>query len=102
MDSSTKKTMHMPKEAYMMHKQKGDNEMCFLLISPWNFAGLGKKNNTDEYWILGAQFLQNYYSVYDFKDGKIGLVESKTSKIVPNPAAAPSPNAAQKRSKKLH
>jgi len=57
MDSNTKKTMYMPKEAYMMHKKKDEMEMCFLLISPWNFAGLGKKNNTDEYWILGAQFL---------------------------------------------
>jgi len=46
--------------------------------------------------------LQNYYSVYDFKDGKIGLVESKTSKIVPNPAAPSKPAAAQKQSKKLH
>jgi len=81
--------------------------MCFLLISPWTFAGLGKKNATDEYWILGAQFLQNYYSVYDFEAGKIGLVESKTSKIKPNPkssAKAPTgPTAtAQRKSKKVH
>jgi hypothetical protein len=82
MSAGESKTMLMPKEAYMMHKEKDGNEMCFLLISPWNFAGLGKKNEKDEYWILGAQFLQNYYSVYNFKEGKIGLVESKTSKIV--------------------
>lgn len=55
--------------------------MCFLLISPWNFSGLGKKNEKDEYWILGAQFLQNYYSIYNFEEGKIGLIESKTSLI---------------------
>jgi len=56
-DSKTKKTFFMPKEAYMMHKQKGNLEMCILLISPWDFAGLGKRNENEEYWILGAQFL---------------------------------------------
>jgi len=28
---------------------------------------------------MGAQFLQNYYSIYDFKNKKIGLVESNTA-----------------------
>lgn len=55
--SGDSKKVHMPKEAYMMHKKKGDAEMCFLLIGPWNFAGLGKKSENEEYWILGAQFL---------------------------------------------
>ena len=34
----------------------------------------------EEYWVLGAQFLQNYYTIYDFDKKKIGLVESKTTK----------------------
>ena len=51
-----------------------------VLFSPWSFYGLGGKP-TDEYWVLGAQFLQNYYSVYDFQNAKIGLVESITSVI---------------------
>lgn len=33
----------------------------------------------EEYWVMGAQFLQNYYSIYDFKDKRIGLVESVSS-----------------------
>lgn len=49
-----------------------------MLFSPWNFYGLGGKQG-DDYWVLGAQFLQNYYSVYDFKNNKIGLAESITS-----------------------
>jgi hypothetical protein len=57
MTDKERRTFYMPKEAYMMFKQKDDMQMCFLLISPWNFAGLGKKNPDDEYWILGAQFL---------------------------------------------
>jgi len=52
----------------------------FLLISPWQFAGLGGKQG-EEYWVMGAQFLQNYYSIYDFKNKQIGLVESVTSLI---------------------
>jgi hypothetical protein len=76
------KVMDMPKESYMMHKEKDGQEGCFLLISPWKFAGMGAKSEKEEYWVLGAQFLQNYYSIYDFKDHKIGLVESVTSRMI--------------------
>lgn len=57
MSKGESKVMQMPKEAYMMYKAQDDKEMCFLLISPWDFAGLGKKSEDEEYWILGAQFL---------------------------------------------
>lgn len=43
---------------------------------------MGAKSEKEEYWVLGAQFLQNYYSIYDFKDHKIGLVESVTSRMI--------------------
>ena len=42
---------------------------------------MGAKSEKEEYWVLGAQFLQNYYSMYDFKEHKIGLVESVTSRM---------------------
>ena len=71
----------MPKEAYMMYKEKDGEHMCFLLLSPSEFKGIGKASKEEEYWILGAQFLQNYYSIYNFEAGTIGLVESKSSKI---------------------
>ena len=51
-----------------------------LMINPWEFAGLGGKEG-EEYWVLGAQFLHHYYTVYDYKEKKIGLVESKSSMI---------------------
>ena len=73
--------MQMPKEAYMMYRANATDEMCFLLLSPWEFAGLGAKNKDEEYWVLGAQFLQNYYSIYNFAEGKIGLVESVSSRL---------------------
>ena len=73
------KTFEMPRHAYMKldPRQPGRG---YLLFTPWNFAGLGGKPD-EEYWVLGAQFLQNYYTMYDFKDKKIGLVESSTSTI---------------------
>lgn len=57
MDKSKTKQMHMNKEAYMMYKEKEGEEMCFLLISPWVFGGMGAKSADEEYWVLGAQFL---------------------------------------------
>jgi hypothetical protein len=48
--------MKMPKEAYMMHREKDGKSMCFLLLTPSDFKGIGGKADED-YWILGAQFL---------------------------------------------
>jgi len=31
-------------------------EIAWLLMTPWDFAGLGGKEG-EEYWVLGAQFL---------------------------------------------
>ena len=67
----------MPVQAFM--KLDGDyQDSSWLLLTPWDFGGLGGKDG-EEYWVLGAQFLQNYYSVYDFGKSKIGLVESSSS-----------------------
>ena len=51
------KDMKMPKEAYMMHREKNGQSMCFLLLTPSDFKGIGAKDSKEEYWILGAQFL---------------------------------------------
>ena len=74
----------MPREAYMKYMWQGEQQGCMLLINPWNFSGLGGKKG-DEYWVLGAQFLQHYYTIYDYGQKKIGLVESKTSLIGTKP-----------------
>ena len=39
---------------------------CYLLIGPTDFKPMGAKEVNDEYWILGAQFLQNYYTLYNW------------------------------------
>ena len=45
----------MPREAYMK-MEPGYGQLAWLLISPWQFNGIGGKPG-EEYWVLGAQFL---------------------------------------------
>lgn len=65
-ENGASSAVKMPKESYMMYKKEGENEGCFLLMTPWKFQGMGDKNPDNDYWVLGAQFLHNYYTVYDF------------------------------------
>lgn len=30
----------------------------------------------ESYWIMGDQFLQNYYTIFDVEQGKVGLIQS--------------------------
>ena len=78
---SESKELKMPKEAYMLYREKNGEGLCYLMVSPWNFVAMGAISKEQEYWVLGAKFLQNYYSVYDFGQNKIGMVESVTSKL---------------------
>ena len=82
-ETETAKEFEMPKQAYMSFQQQGEHSACKLMIRPWKFDGPGKKEG-DDYWILGVQFLKNFYTIYDFKNKKVGLVESKTSVIPQN------------------
>ena len=68
----------MPSEAYIAKKGDSSTDYRLLLISWSKFKGRGGKPG-EEYWVLGDQFLQNYYSIYDFKNNKVGLVESVNS-----------------------
>lgn len=43
--------------------------VCYLLIIP-------KKNDSYPMWILGNNFLHNYYTIYDVQHKKIGIVPS--------------------------
>jgi hypothetical protein len=41
------------------------------------------KGDPSEYWIMGDIFLQNYYSIYDYPNSRMGLIEAR------GPGAAP-------------
>ena len=45
------------------------------------------------YWVLGDIFLQNYYSIYDFPNKQMGLIESKDFQDA-LPGESPAPNSA--------
>lgn len=49
------KTFEMPPHAYLKREEQ-QPEIAWLLLTPWDFAGLGGKKG-EEYWVLGAQFL---------------------------------------------
>jgi hypothetical protein len=66
------KTLSIPRELYM--RDKGDGK-CRLLLNP-NDMQVGA-NYGDNYWIMGDQFMQKYYTIYDHANWRMGLVESK-------------------------
>lgn len=49
-----------------------NSEKCKLLLNPFN-TGFANENK----WVLGVEFLQQYYSIFDFENHRIGLVDSR-------------------------
>ena len=71
--------VEMPFHAYMKLDGGAPNQ-AWLTLSPSDDIGI-VGNNKEEYWVMGAQFLQNYYSIFDFKTKRIGFVESKSAML---------------------
>lgn len=63
----------LPPSSYM--EKVGETGCGTLRLTPSN-EKFGKGNPSD-YWILGDIFLQNYYSIYDYPNSKMGLVEAR-------------------------
>ena len=62
-----------------------DSDSYRLLISPSDEMQLldGESGDVAAKWIVGDQFLQNYYSIFDFEHKRIGLIEAtKDHKII--------------------
>lgn len=71
-EDSTGKVLTIPRELYIRDKGEGK---CRLLLNP-NDMQIGA-NYGDNYWIMGDQFMQRYYTIYDHANWRMGLVESK-------------------------
>ena len=56
-----------------------------MLLTPSN-EKFGK-GDSSKYWILGDIFLQNYYSIYDFPNSKVGLIDSRAGGSTSSEAA---------------
>lgn len=63
----------LPPSSYM--EKVGETGCGTLRLTPSN-EKFGKGNPSD-YWIMGDIFLQNYYSIYDYPNSKMGLVEAR-------------------------
>lgn len=73
-DRSSAKPITIPREVYI--KNKGDGK-CNLLLNP-NDMQIGARYG-ENYWIMGDQFMQAYYTIYDHAKMRVGLVESSNT-----------------------
>jgi len=74
--------LDLPPNEYLMLDDSGSYR---LLISPSDEMQLldEDKGEVGAKWIVGDQFLQNYYSIFDFENKRIGLIEAnKDHKII--------------------
>lgn len=74
--------LDLPPNEYFMLDDSGSYR---LLISPSDEMQLldEDKGDMSAKWIVGDQFLQNYYSIFDFENKRIGLIEAnKDHKII--------------------
>ena len=63
------KYFEIPVESYI--RSIGE-EQCNLLLHPYDTSF-----GSDSKWVVGAEFLQNYYSIYDYNQKRIGLIEAR-------------------------
>ena len=70
-EDKTGKQFVMPRESYI--KDQGEGK-CQLLLNP-NDMQIGARYGED-YWVMGDQFMQSYYTIFDHKNWRVGLVES--------------------------
>lgn len=63
------KFYEMPVSSYL---KRIDEETCELLLHPYDSS-----YGSDSKWVMGVSFLQPYYSIYDYKSKRIGLIKAK-------------------------
>jgi hypothetical protein len=73
-DFSQGKPITLPREVYMKNKGSGK---CNLLLNPSEMQ-IGARYG-ENYWIMGNQFMQAYYTIYDHQKMRVGLVESSNT-----------------------
>lgn len=74
----------MPRDSFLRKDDDGIDH-CKLLLTPSDMDTSGSRSASGDFfgdsgstnWLLGDQFLQNFYSIYDFDKKRVGLVEAK-------------------------
>ena len=64
------KLFQIPVSAFL---RKNDETKCTLLMYPNDDTSL----TVDQKWVVGDTFLSNFYSIFDWKQKKVGLVQPK-------------------------
>ena len=65
------KIYKIPRESYMIRKYKDPNSGYLRIMSP--------KSTFNHFWILGLNFFDNYYVVFDQEKSRVGFALSKNS-----------------------
>lgn len=65
------KTVALPVRSFLKRK---DNGACTLLMYPNDVS-----QSVEFKWVMGDLFMQNYYSIFDYKNKRIGLIDPKVS-----------------------
>ena len=65
------KFLPLPVDAWMSFDPSKENYKCKILMHPYDISMTATYK-----WVVGIQFLQNFYSIFDPKERRIGLVEA--------------------------
>ena len=64
------KLFSLPTEAWMSFTEANKGKECKILMHPYDISMTATLK-----WVVGVQFLQNFYSIFDYQNKKIGLIE---------------------------
>lgn len=62
----------LPVDAWMSYDANNKNKECKILMHPYDISMTATYK-----WVVGIQFLQNFYSIYDIGNKRVGLIEAK-------------------------
>jgi hypothetical protein len=65
------KLFSLPVNAWMSFDESRENKECKILMHPYDISMTATYK-----WVVGIQFLQNFYSIFDIQNKKIGLIEA--------------------------
>lgn len=64
----------LPVDAWMSFDDSKEEKKCKILMHPYDISMTATLK-----WVLGLQFLQNFYTIFDIDNKKVGILEAKES-----------------------
>ena len=55
-------------------EERKENQKCKILMHPYDISMTATYK-----WVIGLQFLQNFYSIFDIENKRVGLIEAVES-----------------------